>query len=128
MIDGVDLKDLNLRWMRSFIGTVWQEPVLFDATIRANILLGNPDASQEDIESATRQADLHDFIETLPEGYDTPVSATRISGGQKQRLAIARALVRKPKILLFDEATSALDTESEAVVQAALEKVSTTIK
>lgn len=123
LFDGVNLKDLNLIWFRNVLGTVFQEPILFDATIRENILFGNLNASQEDIQLAAQRADLHDFILTLPKGYDTPVGATKISGGQKQRIAIARALVRKPTVLLFDEATSALDTESEALVQAALEEV-----
>lgn len=123
MFDGVNLKDLNLDWLRNALGTVLQEPVLFDATIKENILFGNLNASQEDVQIAAQRADLHDFIVTLPKGYDTPIRATKMSGGQKQRIAIARALVRKPTILLFDEATSALDTESEALVQAALEEV-----
>ncbi|KPI95628.1 Multidrug resistance protein 3 [Papilio xuthus] len=123
-IDGNDVRDLSVRWLRSQVGLVSQEPVLFNATVRENIRYGRSDATDEEIESATRQANAHDFIMKLPSGYDTLVGerGASLSGGQKQRIAIARALVRNPHILLLDEATSALDTASEARVQKALDK------
>jgi ATP-binding cassette subfamily B (MDR/TAP) protein 1 len=123
--EGNDLKDLNIKWYRDQIGLVSQEPTLFNTTIRENIKYGFPGASNEDIEDAARKANAHDFIMSFPLGYDTEVgeSATQISGGQKQRIAIARAILKKPKILLLDEATSALDTESERVVQAAIDNL-----
>ena len=123
-IDGKDIKSLNLRWLRQNIGVVSQEPVLFNATIAENIRFGREDATMEDIEQAAKRANIHDFITRLPRKYHTEVGegGTQMSGGQKQRIAIARALVRDPKILLLDEATSALDTQSEKVVQDALDK------
>ena len=106
---GVDLKDVNLKWYRSQIGLVSQEPVLFDTTIAENIKFGYPEATKKEIEAAAREANAHDFISSFPDGYDTLVGSagsTQVSGGQKQRIAIARALLRKPKLLLLDEATS----------------------
>ena len=122
-IDGNDIKDLNIGWLRDHIGVVGQEPVLFDLTIKENIRLGNQDANDDDIEKACKEANAYNFIMKLPQKYDTMVGegGTQLSGGQKQRIAIARALVRNPQVLLLDEATSALDTESEKVVQAALD-------
>ncbi|CAH3192815.1 unnamed protein product [Porites evermanni] len=123
-IDGHDIPSLNLKWLREHIGVVSQEPVLFDTTIAENIRYGKEDVTQEEIEKATKMANAHDFIRSLPKGYDTLVGegGTQLSGGQKQRIAIARALVKDPRILLLDEATSALDSESESIVQAALDR------
>ncbi|XP_036342463.1 multidrug resistance protein homolog 49-like, partial [Rhagoletis pomonella] len=125
-LDGRDLRELNVGWLRSQIGVVGQEPVLFATTIRENILHGKPTATQEEIEQAARMANCHDFIVKLPNGYDTMVGerGAQMSGGQKQRIAIARALIRNPKILLLDEATSALDPTSERRVQDALDVAS----
>ena len=124
-IEKNNIKALNLPWMRSKLGLVSQEPVLFDRTIADNIKYGDNerDVSMEEVLEAARKANIHSFVSSLPGGYDTKVGAkgTQLSGGQKQRVAIARALVRNPKILLLDEATSALDTESEKVVQDALD-------
>ena len=118
------MKELNVKWLRSQIGVVSQEPVLFDTTIAENIRYGREDATLDEIMQAAKDANAHDFISSLPKGYDTSVGerGTQLSGGQKQRVAIARALVSNPRILLLDEATSALDTESESVVQEALDK------
>ena len=124
MVGGNDVRSLNINWLRGYIGVVSQEPVLFDTTIAENIRYGREEASMADIQTAAMAANAHSFISELPNGYQTLVGerGTQLSGGQKQRIAIARALVRDPKILLLDEATSALDTESEAVVQEALDK------
>jgi len=130
-LDGVDIKTLNVRWLRSQLGLVSQEPVLFQGTVAENIRYGRQDATQEDIEEAGRMANAHEFImSSLGNGYDTDVGirGSKLSGGQKQRVAIARALVRKPAVLLLDEATSALDNESERVVQAALDEIMTKLK
>ncbi|XP_028607313.2 ATP-dependent translocase ABCB1 isoform X1 [Podarcis muralis] len=123
-IDDQDIKTLNLRYLREIIGVVNQEPVLFQTTIAENIRYGREDVTMEEIEKAVKEANAYDFIMKLPNTFHTMVGerGAQLSGGQKQRIAIARALVRNPKILLLDEATSALDTESEAVVQAALDK------
>nr|QUF59436.1 ATP-binding cassette transporter Abcb1-3 [Brachionus angularis] len=125
-IDNVDIKKLNIKWLRSIIGVVNQEPILFATTIKENIRFGRDDATDEEIILAAKNANAHDFIMTLPDKYETLVGerGSQMSGGQKQRIAIARALVRNPKILLLDEATSALDNESESIVQAALDKAS----
>jgi ATP-binding cassette subfamily B (MDR/TAP) protein 1 len=114
-----------LTWLRNKIGVVGQEPTLFAATIADNIKYGNLSANQDDIEKVAKKANAHNFIKSLPRGYNTLIGerGAQISGGQKQRIAIARALIREPKILLLDEATSALDTTSEAEVQAALDAV-----
>ncbi|MDR7232539.1 subfamily B ATP-binding cassette protein MsbA [Caulobacter sp. BE264] len=124
-IDGHDVRSVTLASLRDRIALVTQEPFLFDDTIRANIAYARPGASQLEIEAAARQAAAHDFILALPEGYDTAVgeAGARLSGGQRQRIAIARAFLKDAPILLLDEATSALDTESEAQVQAALERL-----
>ncbi|XP_071144835.1 ATP-dependent translocase ABCB1-like isoform X2 [Mytilus edulis] len=124
LLDGNNIKDLNLNWLRQNIGVVSQEPVLFGCTIAENIRLGNPNATITEIEQAAKQANAHDFIKSLPQSYNTLVGerGAQLSGGQKQRVAIARALIRDPRILLLDEATSALDSESENIVQEALEK------
>jgi len=124
-IDGHDVRSVTLASLRDRIALVTQEPFLFDDSIRANIAYARPGASQLEIEAAARQAAAHDFILELPEGYDTVVgeAGARLSGGQRQRIAIARAFLKDAPILLLDEATSALDTESEAQVQAALERL-----
>jgi len=124
-LDGINIKDLNVSYLRSIIGYVGQEPTLFATTIAGNIRYGNPEASQEEIESAAKMANAHDFIMSFPHGYDTQVGdkGSQLSGGQKQRIAIARVLVGNPSLLLLDEATSALDSESELVVQDAIDNV-----
>ncbi|NXO33322.1 ABCBB protein, partial [Locustella ochotensis] len=123
-LDGHDIRSLNIQWLRSQIGIVEQEPVLFATTIAENIRYGQDEATMEDIIKAAKQANAYNFIMDLPQQFDTHVGegGSQMSGGQKQRIAIARALVRNPKILLLDMATSALDNESEAIVQEALHK------
>jgi ATP-binding cassette subfamily B protein len=122
-VDGVDIREMTQRSLRSQIGVVFQDAHLFNDTVRANIAYGRPDATQAEIEAAARAAQAHDFILALPEGYETVVQerGSRLSGGQRQRIAIARALLKDPPILILDEATSALDTESERLIQRALE-------
>uniref|UniRef100_UPI004038F499 ATP-binding cassette sub-family B member 5 n=1 Tax=Callospermophilus lateralis TaxID=76772 RepID=UPI004038F499 len=126
LFDGVDAKELNVQWLRSQIAIVSQEPVLFNCSIAENIAYGDNSriVSLDEIKEVANAANIHSFIEGLPEKYNTQVGlkGLQLSGGQKQRLAIARALLRKPKILLLDEATSALDNESEKMVQHALDK------
>uniref|UniRef100_A0A8C9TAZ3 ATP-binding cassette sub-family B member 5 n=1 Tax=Scleropages formosus TaxID=113540 RepID=A0A8C9TAZ3_SCLFO len=123
-LDGHDIRTLNVKWLREHIGIVSQEPILFGTTIAENIRYGREDATDEDIERAVREANAYEFISRLPDKLNTMVGerGAQLSGGQKQRIAIARALVKNPKILLLDEATSALDTQSESIVQAALDK------
>ena len=122
-VDGEDIREVTKRSLRSKIAYVPQAPYLFEGTIRENIRLGRPDATDAEIEDAARQAQAEEFILAAPQGYDTPVgeNGMTLSGGQRQRLSIARALVRNAPILLLDEATSALDTRSETLVQAALD-------
>ena len=125
LLDGVDLKDLSVTWLRQQIGLVGQEPVLFSGTILENIALGKKGATREEVIEAAKMANAHGFIEEFEKGYDTDVGGGggKLSGGQKQRVAIARAIIKNPAILLLDEATSALDNESERVVQAALDEL-----
>jgi subfamily B ATP-binding cassette protein MsbA len=122
LIDGRDVRDVTLASLRSQIGVVTQETVLFNDTLRNNIAYGRPGISQKDVEAAARAALAHDFIAQLPDGYNTVIGerGVRLSGGERQRIAIARALLKNAPILILDEATSALDSESEALVQTAL--------
>lgn len=124
-LDGVDSRDLKLEDLRSHLGIVTQESLLFNESVRYNLSLGKPDASMEEVIQAAKIANAHEFIEKLDQGYDTNIgdSGNNLSGGQKQRLSIARAVLKNPPILILDEATSALDTESEKLVQEALFKL-----
>lgn len=118
MVDGHDIRTLNLRWHRKQIGLVAQEPALFSSSILENIKYGNPGATLDMVEAAARVANAEEFITRLCDGYNTLLGdkGIELSGGQKQRVAIARAVLTDPRILLLDEATSALDARSEAVV------------
>ncbi|KHF41280.1 ABC transporter ATP-binding protein [Halalkalibacter okhensis] len=123
LLDGTDIREFKVRTLRDNIGMVLQDNILFSDSVKQNILMGRPDASEEDVIAAAKAANAHDFIMNLPKGYDTEVGerGVKLSGGQKQRVAIARVFLKNPPILIFDEATSALDLESEHYIQEALE-------
>ncbi|KAF2549812.1 hypothetical protein F2Q68_00037448 [Brassica cretica] len=125
LLDGNDIRELDIKWLRGHIGLVSQEPALFATTIRENIMYGKVDATDEEVGSAAKLSEAFSFINNLPEGFETQVGdrGIQLSGGQKQRIAISRAILKNPSILLLDEATSALDAESEKSVQGALERV-----
>jgi len=124
-VDGIDLRQVSLASLRSQMAVVLQDTFLFNASVRENLLYGKPDASEEELIAATRAAYAHDFIHSLPEGYDTEIGerGVRLSGGQKQRLALARAILADPRILILDEATSSVDAEAEHLIQKALHSV-----
>jgi ATP-binding cassette subfamily B protein len=125
LIDGVDVRELTFPSLAAAVGVVSQETYLFNATVRDNLRFAKPEATDDEIEEAARAAQIHALISGLPEGYDTVVGERgyRFSGGEKQRLAIARAILRNPPILVLDEATSALDTQTERLVQEALDRL-----
>ena len=125
LFDGIDTKEFSLTSLRSLMGIVTQETILFNDTVYNNVSYGTPLATRDDVENSTRAANAHDFILELPNGYDTVVGdrGAQLSGGQRQRIAIARAILRDPAILIFDEATSALDSESERLVQEAMDRL-----
>jgi ATP-binding cassette subfamily B protein/subfamily B ATP-binding cassette protein MsbA len=125
VLDGLDVRDVTLASLREQIGLVPQDPVLFNGTVRENLLFGRPGASDQELEAAARAARAHEFIAAMPEGYDTLVGerGVKLSGGQKQRLAIARALLKDPPIVVLDEATSNIDSETEVQIQDALERL-----
>jgi subfamily B ATP-binding cassette protein MsbA len=125
LIDGTDMREYSVESVRSHIGVVSQDIILFDDSVRNNILFGNPGASDEEIVAAAKAAYAHEFISDMPKGYDTPIGerGVKLSGGQKQRISLARAIIKNPKILILDEATSSLDTDSETKIQKALESI-----
>ena len=125
LIDGIDLREVSLRDLRPLMALVSQEIVLFDLTVAENIACGQPGATRAHIEAAAHAAHAHDFIAQLPQGYDTRIGerGVTLSGGQRQRVAMARAFIRNAPILVLDEATASLDSQSEAEVQAAIERL-----
>lgn len=125
LIDGTDIRNYTLKSLRDNIGIVQQDVYLFTGSVMDNIRYGRPDATEAEIVAAAQNANAHEFIMNLPEGYDTYIGqrGIKLSGGQKQRLSIARVFLKNPPVLIFDEATSALDNESERVVQESLEKL-----
>ena len=125
-IDGVDIRRVSLASLAATVGVVSQETYLFHASVRENLRFARPDATDQEVEDAARTARIHTLIESLPDGYDTVVGERgyRFSGGEKQRMAIARTVLRNPPVLVLDEATSSLDTQTEAAVQAELERLS----
>ena len=122
LIDGHDSRDIELRSLRGQIGVVLQEPFLFEGSVADNIGYGKPDATRQEIIAAAKAANAHDFIVKFPDGYDTTVGerGARVSGGERQRISIARAILKNPRILILDEATSSVDTETESRIQEAL--------
>jgi len=124
-IDGIDIRQLTMESLRRNIGIVQQDVFLFVGTIRENILYGRPDATEEEVFEAARRANIHDYIMTLPKGYDTEIGerGVKLSGGQKQRISIARVFLKDPAILILDEATSALDNTTEVLIQQALDEL-----
>jgi ATP-binding cassette subfamily B protein len=125
LLDGRDLRDVTLDSLAAAIGMVTQESYLFHDTIRTNLLYARPEATQSELEAAARAANIHHFIVELPDGYDTIVGERgyRLSGGEKQRIALARVILKDPRVLVLDEATSHLDSESESLIQEALKRV-----
>ena len=125
LVGGVDVRDFDLHWLRSQIGMVSQDTYLFNGTIRENLRYAKEDATDEELIAACKAASIHDFIVAQPDGYDTEVGnrGLKLSGGEKQRLSIARVILKDPKILILDEATSALDSISEAAIQDALDYI-----
>lgn len=124
-LDGTDIRSFSQRFLRSQVGIVQQTPFLFDTTIRENILFGRPDATEEELIEAAKRANIYDFIQTLPDGFDSNCgeNGVRLSGGQRQRISIARVFLKNPPVLIFDEATSSLDNESEHLVQQSMESL-----
>ncbi|MEM5816278.1 MAG: ATP-binding cassette domain-containing protein, partial [Desulfitobacterium hafniense] len=125
LLDGQDVRDLDLNFLRQNIGMVAQDTYLFNGTIRENLHYANEHAQEEDLIRVCREANIYDFIRTLPDGFDTLVGnrGLKLSGGEKQRLAIARVLLKNPKVLIMDEATSSLDSLSESLIQEAIEPI-----
>jgi ATP-binding cassette subfamily B protein len=125
LIDGIDIRDYDVKWLRRQIGLVLQEPYLFHGTIADNIRYGNPEASDAEVITAAKAANAHDFVVGFPDGYDTMVGerGQSLSGGERQRISIARAILHNPRILILDEATSSVDTETEKQIQQALDRL-----
>src|SRR5699024_9272669 len=124
-VDGIDIRDVKARSLRDKIGMVLQDNILFSESIATNIRMGNPEATDEEVLAAAKAANAHEFIQDLPNGYDTLGGdrGVKLSGGQQQRVAIARVFLKSPPILIFDEATSSLDLESEQSIRKAMERL-----